>query len=116
MPRKVEQERRQFPRQLLPLTNGGVSAMLPATDGTLVYSNVWNLSRGGACLLLPRGGGDKLLAEGAVLFSDASGREVRLVARVVWIENLGRSFFVGIAFEPSPLATGTFLDDYLKGL
>mgnify|MGYP006280868833 CR=1 FL=1 len=116
MPQKPAVERRQFPRELLPLTNGGVSVMLPATDGTLVYSNVWNLSRGGACLLLPRGGGDKLLAEAPVLFSDASGRETRLLVRVVWIENLGRSFFVGIAFEPSPLATGTFLDDYLKGL
>ncbi len=116
MPKKPAVERRQYPRELLPLTNGGVSAMLPATDGSLVYSNVWNLSRGGACLLLPRGGGDQLLAQAAVLFSDASGREVRLPVRVVWIENLGRSFFVGVAFEPSPLPAGTFLDDYLKGL
>lgn len=116
MPQKPAVERRRYPRELLPLTNGGVSAMLPATDVTLVFCNVWNLSRGGACLLLPRGGGDRLLAEAPVLFGDASAREARLPLRVVWIEDLGRSFFVGVAFDAPPLPAGTFLDDYLKGL
>lgn len=37
MPQKPAVERRQYPREVLPLTHGGVSAMLPATDATLVY-------------------------------------------------------------------------------
>lgn len=115
MPKKLAVERRSYPRELLPLTNGGVSARPPAHAGFLVYSTVWNLSRGGACLLLPRGGGETLLSQGEAQFCDAMVRELSLVVRVVWIEDLGRSFFVGVAFDPSPLPMGTILDPYLKG-
>jgi hypothetical protein len=113
MSKKVAVERRSHARELLPLTNGSVSARPPASDGVVVYSTVWNLSRGGACLLLPRGGGEQLLRQGDAVFTDALVREVSLLVRVVWIEDLGRSFFVGVAFDPSPLPMGTILDPFL---
>lgn len=107
------EERRSHERVLLPLTSGAVSAMLPAVDGGRHYSSVWNLSLGGACLLLPRGGGDELVAEGVGAFSDADGCGSEIGFRVVWVEGMGRSHFVGVAFATVPLPAHTILESFL---
>ena len=109
----VVDERRAYERVLMPLTNGAVAAMLPSASGRRVYSSVWNLSLGGACLLLPRGGGDDLVAEGLGVFSDGDGNSNDLAFRVIWVESLGLSYFVGVAFEAVPLPPATILESFV---
>ena len=100
---------RREPRHVVPVISFSITVALELPQRT-IHGRLWDISRSGACLLLPahpdlRGG-----QEGPMeLHHPNGGESIQTRSRLVWVDDQSNAAYAGATFLDAVSFEGTFL-------
>jgi hypothetical protein len=116
--RRLRTEQQQRPRsherRIVSITAANIRADIHNDQGELGEGILWDVSRGGLCLLIA--GELQLLQESSVLLRVHTGFDasvLELPSLVRWCAPSPNQTFAGFAFDDCELPSGCFLDRFL---